>query len=116
MVKDDVFKDSVPIHGVSRCKQRFPGKGISSVCPTLDRLFWVSVTGAIMVLLVYKSWLPRSAVAIEHNFFAKKTSVNLSCATNAGRLLSHSGFIGLDGDTPGSPKRSFFCKPPFFWK
>jgi hypothetical protein len=66
------------------------------------------ISAAFSAIFIYKSHGSRGITASHALFAANITSPTFPCVTQAGRASSHAGFIGLEGDTSQTPKRSFF--------
>ncbi|KIJ29216.1 hypothetical protein M422DRAFT_37026 [Sphaerobolus stellatus SS14] len=71
----------------------------------LKAILLISVIGSLALLWTCKPDGSNRSLGIFH---ASVTTPNISCSTSNGRSTSHSGYIGLNGDTTENPKRSFF--------
>ncbi|KAJ7250057.1 alpha/beta-hydrolase [Mycena haematopus] len=75
---------------------------------TCTRTRWLVVCSLILAWFLYSRRTWKSAQAKADRFYANITSPTNICTSPQGPSVSHSGYIGLKGDSETTPKRSFF--------
>ncbi|KAF8215114.1 Alpha/Beta hydrolase protein [Mycena galopus ATCC 62051] len=75
---------------------------------TCTRTRWLIVCSLVLAWFLYSRRNWKSAQSKADRFYANITSPTNLCTSPQGPSVSHSGYIGLEGDSENTPKRSFF--------